>query len=85
MCRPVVDVKGGQIVRRKDRIRPFCERLAVAWEKYPDMRFGQFICNVYAMELKRDPFYIEDDESMRLIEKFENECSPYHRPPKEET
>ena len=49
------------------------------------MRFGQFICNVYATELKRDPFYIEDDESMQLIEKCANECSPYHKPPKEET
>lgn len=34
-------------------------------------------------KLKRDPFYIEDDESMRLIEKCANECSPYHKPPKE--
>ena len=55
-------------MRNKDRIRPFCERLAAAWERCPDIRFGQFICNVYASEVKRDPFYIEDDESMRLIE-----------------
>lgn len=72
-------------MRSKDRIKPFCERLAAAWERCPDMRFGQFICNVYATELKRDPFYIEDDESMRLIVKCANECSPYHKPPKEET
>ena len=72
-------------MRNKDRIRPFCERLADAWEKCPDMRFGQFICNVYATELKRDPFYIEDDESMRLIEKCANECSPYYNTQKEET
>lgn len=72
-------------MRNKGRIRPFCEQLADAWEKCPDMRFGQFICNVYATELKRDPFYIEDDESMRLIEKCANECSPYHKTPKEET
>ncbi len=72
-------------MRNKDRIRPFCERLADAWEKCPDMRFGQFISNVYATELKRDPFYIEDDESIRLIEKCANECSPYYKPTKEET
>ena len=67
-------------MRRKDRIRPFCERLATAWERCPDMRFGQFICNVYSVELKRDPFYISDEESLRLIEKFADECSPYHKP-----
>lgn len=69
-------------MRNKDRIKPFCEKLAAAWERCPDMRFGQFICNVYG-GVKRDPFFIEDEESMRLIEKFANECSPYF-PPKED-
>lgn len=69
-------------MRNKDRIKPFCEKLAEAWERCPDMRFGQFICNVYGA-VKRDPFFIEDEESMRLIEKCANDCSPYH-PPKED-
>lgn len=71
-------------MRKKERIRLFCDRLATAWELCPDMRFGQLICNVYDGRLKRDPFYIEDDESLRLIESFTREFSPYRKkPPKE--
>lgn len=65
-------------MRNKDRIRPFCDRLAAAWERCPDMRFGQFICNVYADGMvKKDPFYVEDEDSIRLIESFAKEASPY--------
>jgi hypothetical protein len=72
-------------MRKKNRIRPSCERLADAWEKFPVILSEQFICGAYTVEeLKCDPFYIEDDESMRPIEKCANECSPYHKPPKEE-
>ena len=67
-------------MRNRDRIRPFCERLIAAWEKCPDMRFGQFICNVYGGPIKRDPFYIEDEESLRMIEEFADNNSPYYRP-----
>ena len=69
-------------MRNKERINPFCERLAAAWERCPDMRFGQFICNVYGGTGHRDPFYIEDDDSIKMIEKFADECSPYHAPEK---
>ena len=70
-------------MRNRDRNRPFCERLAAAWERCPDMRFGQLIANAYASACGRDPFYIEDDESLQMIESFTN-VSPYY-PPKEET
>ena len=68
-------------MRDKNRIRPFCERLAEAWERCPDMRFGQFVSNVYAQQI-RDPFFIEDDESIHLIERMADRFSPYY-PPKE--
>lgn len=64
-------------MRNRDRIAPFCEKLQAAWERNPDMRFGQFVCNVFG-QIQRDPFYVEDDECMRLIEQFSKQCSPYH-------
>ena len=64
-------------MRNKDRIRPFCERLAAAWERCPDLRFGQLILNVYASECDRDPFYVEDETSIQMIEAYTN-ISPYY-------
>ena len=64
-------------MRDKKRIRPICERLATAWERFPDMRLGQLICNAYIG--KRDPFFIEDDELIEMIEKFVR-VTPYHPP-----
>ena len=56
-------------MRDPKRIRKFCERLATAWECYPDQRFGQVIFNVVS-EMGRDPFYVEDDEMISIIEKY---------------
>jgi len=67
-------------MRDKDRIRPICERLATAWERFPDMRLGQLICNAYN-GVAKDPFYIEDEKLIEMIEEF-TRVTPYH-PPKE--
>lgn len=65
-------------MRDKDRIRPICERLATAWERFPDMRLGQLICNAYN-GVMRDPFYIEDEKLIEMIEEFVK-VTPYHPP-----
>lgn len=54
-------------MRDKKRIRAFCNRLANAWEHCPDLRFGQFMMNVFG-RMRRDPFFPEDDEMIRYIE-----------------
>lgn len=51
------------------RIRKFCSRLARAWEKVPDWRFGQLICNILG-SMGKDPFFPEDDEMIAFIEKY---------------
>lgn len=57
-------------MRDPKRIRKFCERLANAWESaVPDWRFGQLMCNVLG-EMKKDPFFPEDDEMIEFIEKY---------------
>ena len=54
------------------RIQPFCERLAAAWEKWPDWRFGQLVLNVFS-DMERAgtrPFYLEDDAMIGAIEAY---------------
>ena len=54
-------------MRDSKRIPAFCAKLMIAWHKCPDMRFGQLMVNVFG---EKDPFYIEDDEAIEMIEKW---------------
>ncbi len=57
--------------RDTGRIQPFCDRLARAWEKLPDWRFGQLMVNLmreYEAEHGRDFFFLEEDEMIKVIE-----------------
>lgn len=57
------------------RIRKFCNRLAVVWEKVPDWRFGQLMSNMlgeYVAQTHRDIFFPEDDELITFFERFMN-------------
>ena len=57
-------------MRNPDRIKPFLNTLEKAWNKVPDLRFGQLMVNVLG-SLDRDPFFPEDDEmEQKLIEFF---------------
>ncbi len=59
--------------RDVNRIQPFCDRLAKAWEKLPDLRFGQLMVNLmrdYEAEHGCDIFYLEEDEMIREIEAY---------------
>ena len=59
------------------RIGPFCDRLAKAWEKLPDWRFGQLMVNLmrdYEAEHGHDIFYLEEDEMIQIIEDY---CERY--------
>ena len=47
------------------------------WKRYPDMRFGQLVENLYTFYifssgeyLPKDYFYIEDDEFLLWLETF---------------
>ena len=59
--------------RDVNRIQPFCDRLAKAWEKLPDLRFGQLMVNLmrdYEAEHGCDIFYLEEDEMIQIIERY---------------
>lgn len=53
-------------MRDPARIRPLLERLAAAWERYPDLRLGQIVSNASP---DRDSFNIEDEALLRVIER----------------
>lgn len=54
-------------MRNPKRIGEFCDRLKAAWATVPDMRFGQLVAILQSAG--GDLFYLEDDETLKLIEK----------------
>ena len=56
-------------MRKRERIKPFLERLEAVWNKVPDWRFGQLMCNVLN-SMNKDPFFPEDDEMIEYFEKY---------------
>lgn len=59
-------------MRDPRRIRKFCNRLAAAWELFPDLRFGQLVYIIFDQmnDEKTDPFYVEDDAMIECIEQY---------------
>ena len=64
--------KGIDCVRDEKRIQQFCNRLASAWISAPDLRFGQFMTEIFGglSALGRDPFYLEEKEMIETVESF---------------
>ena len=56
-------------MRDPKRIEPLLAKVAEAWHKYPDLRFGQFMVNFFGA-CKQDPFFVEDDEWMAALQAF---------------
>lgn len=46
------------------RIGKFLGQFMKLWYMFPDWRFGQLVVNIFG----RDPFYIEDDKALEMIE-----------------
>lgn len=56
-------------MRNPERIDKICDKLKEVWKnKYPDLRFGQLMYNLFYNI--GDPFYIEDREMLSLIDKY---------------
>jgi len=63
-------------MRDPNRLYSLYDRLrTVHMEQFPDWRFGQFIFN-FLDWYKKDPFYIEDDKFLELLDRFVNGESP---------
>ena len=57
-------------MREPSRINIFCGRLANLWQQVPDWRFGQLICNAFAVIKDDCPFYLEDEEMIEYLENY---------------
>ena len=60
-------------IRDPNRIDEFCSELAAFWKnKYPDMRFGQFVLNLYTYisNNAQDMFFVEDTQMLQYIKEF---------------
>ena len=58
-------------MRDPNRIHEFCQELERVWSKTPDLRFGQLVVNVLGV----DPFYIEDDKALELLQNAKDRCN----------
>jgi len=56
-------------MRDPNRIPDMLNRLQTIWEKYPDLRLGQLITNVFRGE---GLYYLEDDTFINAIEDYYN-------------
>ena len=60
-------------MRDKNRIRKFCNELALIWEQEcPDWRFGQLMMNVLGDMAGNgiDPFFPEEEEMLNYFKKY---------------
>lgn len=55
-------------MRDINRIEPFIEKLLELWKLYPDLRFFQLVEFIKKQLNVVDAFYIEDNETLKIIE-----------------
>ena len=72
-------------MRDVERIPPFTNELMCVWGcHYPDLRFGQLVMNFLnyvALEYKKDPLFIEDDEMLTYLKEYAKKSPEYERFP----
>ena len=58
-------------MRNINRIDEVLAALKENWEKVPDWRLGQLLCNLQSAA-GNDLFYVEDDKFVELLEEYFN-------------
>ena len=58
-------------MRDPNRIEPMLQLIRDIWYKAPDLRLTQLIMNALNMNL--DPYYVEDDELKKALEKYKDQ------------
>jgi len=54
-------------MRDPKRIEDILDRIKAIWEKHPDFRLGQLICNVIPESII---YYVEDNDMIDAVEKY---------------
>ena len=58
-------------MRNPNRLYEFYDKLrAIHMTQFSDMRFCQLMYNLWEFNERKDPFFIEDDKALELLEKF---------------
>ncbi len=60
-------------MRDPKRIQPFLNRLALTWERTPDLRFGQLVNNIASGSRFNDFWFQEEPEWIEAMRKFDEE------------
>ena len=55
-------------MRDESRINGYIETIKAIWKQYPDLRFTQFILNVFGNNPAS--YYLEDDKSLEILVKY---------------
>ncbi len=53
--------------RDPKRIKRILEKIEKLWQNSPDLRFGQFIQNIFGSALRDQPIYFKEDEEIENI------------------
>lgn len=65
-------------MRDPERIKEIIPLLQSAWEMAPDLRLGQLLCILSVKaNTNMDPFYMEDDELLIGIQRFNEQRCAY--------
>lgn len=56
-------------MRDVNRIDEILKRIKVCWERWPDWRFMQLMCN-FQRGIGQDGFYLEDDKFIEALEYY---------------
>ena len=65
-------------MRNPNRIKQYCDALAILWQAVPDFRLSQLIYTLmYTWEVRRgsSAFYAEDEEFLAFIHEYLNEIT----------
>lgn len=68
-------MQGDIIMRDPKRIERIGRKFIDLWKIYPNMRFFQFVEYLKSQNTKDDSFYIEDEETEKIIDNLLNKPS----------
>ena len=54
-------------MRDPKRIKRILEKIGKLWDISPDLRFGQFIQNIFGSTVKDQPIYFKEDDEVEKI------------------
>ena len=55
-------------MRDPKRIKPLLKNIEKLWSRNPDLRFGQLLVVLFGDKFASNPFYIEDDKIIEILE-----------------